>query len=1215
MKKLLPVLAIFSWALASCVDDPLAHDNMPVVTLAEPADLKRTSVILEADLDGPDIGSVTEIGFILGENSSLNDNVVKVSVEEVAKGRFSALVKDLQIGHTYFYAAYATNGRQTVKSQVEALTTLTRSSALLGDIEVYEVGDETFLRSSIEDDGGATINMAGFCFDTNENPTIYKGNIQAKLEEDGSFTANVTEYLDEGKTYYLRAFVDNDILGDGTTSISYGLQTVYAVPKIEKVNIPDAVFKAYIVENFDKNGDKEISLKEAAAITEINVNTNDIATLKGVECFENMEILRVRGNHFEDKGQLKELDLRANKRLTYISCTYNILESLYLPENNIIEHIDLFQNSLKYINTLDCPELTYLDLSYSYLTEVDLCGCPKLVELHYHCNLDDVRGKVDISGLINLKKLYLENAECPETLNEVNDLEVLHLINAGLQSFDFSMFPNLINFNCSDNELAELDLSHALNLKELGVRNIGISNIDVSELQNLESLECGSNELTELNISNNFKLTSLGCTYNKLSRLDISNNKSLDFLSCLGNQDLYTIYVWNGFSESDITQLYKPSYTRYVIKGQGYGGPSILSDIPDENFRAYVLENFDYDGNGDVTTEEALKVESISVNTDVIVSMEGIGVFRNLLNLRACGNSSQDPGMLTELDLRENTELTHLECFYNNIEKLYLPDDNKIQQIDARVNKLSYINTLVFPELTFISLYGSYLTEVDFSQCPKLVDLTYACNPYDIRGKTNINGLENLKRLQLFNVECPEGIKDLSGLENLALLDAGLHSFDLSNFPNLIEFSCTNNELTELDLACVPHLKSLDFQNNKLASVDLSCLPDLETLWCGDNVLSILDLTVNTRLKYLGCGNNRLSSLDISNAPDLYNLYCKGNLDLQVIYVWEGFNESDHPYFSKDASTRYVVKGQGYGGTSILSEIPDENFRAYVLENFDYDANGDVTTEEALLVESIDLNTDNIYSLEGIRYFENLGSLVARGTEYYEDWKYRGQLTELDLSYNQKLYNIWCGFNHIKYIKFHPDAIIENLNIGYNQELTGFSEFDMSQLRHVALRETMVTDLDLRGAVNLYSIEYSYFPDPEIKRSLNIDGLTKITRMELRHLDGNLDVSNLSNLEYLCADYCNLKELDLRNRSKLKELIVDGNQLTAIDLNGCIMLESLSVRYNLLGELDLQDNMKLTYMNSYGNPDLRTIYVWDGFNEADYPDFYKDETATYVVKQ
>ena len=353
MKKLLPVLAIFSWALASCVDDPLAHDNMPVVTLAEPADLKRTSVILEADLDGPDIGSVTEIGFILGENSSLNDNVVKVSVEEVAKGRFSALVKDLQIGHTYFYAAYATNGRQTVKSQVEALTTLTRSSALLGDIEVYEVGDETFLRSSIEDDGGATINMAGFCFDTNENPTIYKGNIQAKLEEDGSFTANVTEYLDEGKTYYLRAFVDNDILGDGTTSISYGLQTVYTVPKIEKVNIPDAVFKAYIVENFDKNGDKEISLKEAAAITEINVNTNDIATLKGVECFENMEILRVRGNHFEDKGQLKELDLRANKRLTYISCTYNILESLYLPENNIIEHIDLFQNSLKYINTLD----------------------------------------------------------------------------------------------------------------------------------------------------------------------------------------------------------------------------------------------------------------------------------------------------------------------------------------------------------------------------------------------------------------------------------------------------------------------------------------------------------------------------------------------------------------------------------------------------------------------------------------------------------------------------------------------------------------------------------------------------------------------------------------------------------------------------------------------------------------------------------------------
>ena len=54
------------------------------------------------------------------------------------------------------------------------------------------------------------------------------------------------------------------------------------------VKIPDAKFKAYMVENFDTNGDGEISVAEAALIDSIRIpgdyhNRGDIESLKGVE--------------------------------------------------------------------------------------------------------------------------------------------------------------------------------------------------------------------------------------------------------------------------------------------------------------------------------------------------------------------------------------------------------------------------------------------------------------------------------------------------------------------------------------------------------------------------------------------------------------------------------------------------------------------------------------------------------------------------------------------------------------------------------------------------------------------------------------------------------------------------------------------------------------------------------------------------------------------
>lgn len=83
------------------------------------------------------------------------------------------------------------------------------------------------------------------------------------------------------------------------------------------IEIPDATFKSYLVENFDKNKDGNISVEEANAIKELNIAGKGIEKLDGIEQFANLEKLDCSNN------QLDELELRYNKKLGKLVCTGN----------------------------------------------------------------------------------------------------------------------------------------------------------------------------------------------------------------------------------------------------------------------------------------------------------------------------------------------------------------------------------------------------------------------------------------------------------------------------------------------------------------------------------------------------------------------------------------------------------------------------------------------------------------------------------------------------------------------------------------------------------------------------------------------------------------------------------------------------------------------------------------------------------------------------
>jgi len=84
------------------------------------------------------------------------------------------------------------------------------------------------------------------------------------------------------------------------------------------VEIPDANFKAYLLENFDANKDGKISLKEAKAIKVIDCSNRNIEALDGIEKFSNLTSLNCSNN------LLDELELNENKKLNKLVCTNNI---------------------------------------------------------------------------------------------------------------------------------------------------------------------------------------------------------------------------------------------------------------------------------------------------------------------------------------------------------------------------------------------------------------------------------------------------------------------------------------------------------------------------------------------------------------------------------------------------------------------------------------------------------------------------------------------------------------------------------------------------------------------------------------------------------------------------------------------------------------------------------------------------------------------------
>ena len=320
----------------------------------------------------------------------------------------------------------------------------------------------------------------------------------------------------------------------------------------QQTYVPDDNFEQALINlGYDNILDDYVLTSNIDVITILNINSNNIFDLTGIEDFILLEDLYCTSNQLTsldissnqnlkkvycDNNQLTIIDLNLLTELVDFSCLGNLLTTLDLSLNQHLKAVNCPNNQIQNINFNDSLEILYcygnnlsmLDFGNHRRINDLFCGDNNLISLIVDSctNLEILRcgysqlSTLDVSTAIRLKKLYCTNS-----------LLTNLLLNDSLQWLE-----------CNNNLLTNLYLNDSL--EWIDCYENQIINLNLNGKTALWYLRCNDNQITTLDASSNNNLQMLICFNNKLNSLDLRNGIDNNFmLGISGNPDLYCISV------------------------------------------------------------------------------------------------------------------------------------------------------------------------------------------------------------------------------------------------------------------------------------------------------------------------------------------------------------------------------------------------------------------------------------------------------------------------------------------------------------------------------------------------------------------------------------------------------------------------------------------------------------------------------------------------
>ena len=370
----------------------------------------------------------------------------------------------------------------------------------------------------------------------------------------------------------------------------------------------------------------------------------------------------------------------------------------------------------------------------------------------------------------------------------------------------------------------------------------------------------------------------------------------------------------------------------------------------DADFKAYLVANFDTDGDGEISKEEALAITEIIVGTKDIESLAGIEHMANLTELRCEGPWSffepeKDPeGKLKTLDVSNNVNLTILYCGFNQLTSLDVTNNPKIEQLRCAGNNLNSLDVSKNTELIEFEAYNNRLSSIDVSNNPELeyIDLT----------NNQIKSIDVSNNPELYYIDLTNNqIKSIDVSNNLELgritcSDNKLTSIDVTNNQKLTTLNISGNSIVKIDLGNNPDLEYLNCEKNKISELELSNNKKLEGLNVNDNNLTSLTVNCCPEIETLKANNNLIKEMDISELTSLFDFYCSGN-PLETLYVFDGQIDA---LFEKEipSTTKIVVKGTEPGEDEVFTVTPT----LFDIDGYEQDITMTVTANISYSIDS-----------------------------------------------------------------------------------------------------------------------------------------------------------------------------------------------------------------------------------------------------------------------
>lgn len=601
-------------------------------------------------------------------------------------------------------------------------------------------------------------------------------------------------------------------------------------------------------------------------------------------------------------------------------------------------------------------------------------------------------------------------------------------------------------------------------------------------------------------------------------------------------------------------------------------------NIPDANFKAYLVGNSAINTNGDSEiqiSEANAYTDQISCSNLSINDLMGLEEFTSIYRLNASDNN------LTNVNLANNLQLTELVLSNNSLTSIDISQNVLLHTVAIDNNQLTSINTSSNPDLVNLACHNNQITGLFLSQNPNLYD--FSCNGNQ------------------------------------------LTSLNLSANSQLYRVQANNNNLTSLDFSNNTSIEIIELNFNQIYALDLSLNTSLSKLKCADNNLTELNLSNGTNTLMNGA-----SDMQAYNNPNLTCILVDDTTYSNNTWTWidaqTSFNTNCVCTVNiPDANFKAYLLGQSTintnGNTEIECTEANNVMGALNLNNLNI---ADLTGIEAFTsLFSLSFNNNQVTSLD---LSQNLTLTSVVGVN--------NQLNTIILGNNQQLQSVYLQNNQLSSIDVSglinlellslDDNLFTSIDVTTNTNLltltfsnNDLTNIDVSQnplLEDFIMENNMISSLDLTN--NLQLDNFKSINNPLI--SLFIDGIatfetfmvsgSMVDSIDLSfnpnlfqvhvNLNNNLSYLNLANGNNSAIQYFSAKNPNLPC-IKVSDLVyANNNWINSIDSSSTFSLNCTLVK-NPNGvkefeyQLDIYPNPFNEVINISTNRNLKSIELLD----------------------